>query len=148
MPVHAPSDAAPSVDGCERVLRCVLTTADNGSSLQGEALGRATALLRGLGEDVGAVLLVGTGPNFCTGGDVQGFAQADDVGRHVRDIAERFHDFQRAVLLRGRPAVGQRPGAGRQAEYPAGSRWPGLANRAAPGTRPHAPAARPGWPPR
>lgn len=97
MPEHVPPGAARSADGGARVLRCVLTTADNGSSLQDEALRRATAALRGLDGEVGAVLLVGTGPNFCTGGDVQGFGQAHDVGRHVRELAERFHDFQLAV---------------------------------------------------
>ncbi|MBC3191747.1 enoyl-CoA hydratase/isomerase family protein [Pseudonocardia sp. C8] len=90
---------------CGLVLRCVLTTADNGSSLQASTLRRLTEELRGIDGSVGAVLLVGTGSNFCTGGDVQGFAQAEDVGRHVHQLADLFHDFQRAVRNAPVPVV-------------------------------------------
>lgn len=66
---------------------------------------RSPRRLRSLDDGVGAVLLVGTGPNFCTGGDVRGFAVANDPGRHVREVADEFHGFQRAVLAAPVPVV-------------------------------------------
>ena len=59
-----------------RVLRCVLATAARGASLDFAAVRAVAAALRDPGPGVGAVLLVGEGPNFCTGGDVRAFAAA------------------------------------------------------------------------
>jgi 2-(1,2-epoxy-1,2-dihydrophenyl)acetyl-CoA isomerase len=88
-----------------RVLRCVLSTAGRGASLDFDAVREVTAALRDIGlrdigrgdvePDVGAVLLVGEGPNFCTGGDVKAFATTTDVGM-VRDLAGELHDLVRA----------------------------------------------------
>jgi 2-(1,2-epoxy-1,2-dihydrophenyl)acetyl-CoA isomerase len=69
-----------------------------------------TAALRDIGRgdvepDVGAVLLVGEGPNFCTGGDVKAFATATDVRTTVRDLAGELHDLVRAFAEAPVPVV-------------------------------------------
>jgi 2-(1,2-epoxy-1,2-dihydrophenyl)acetyl-CoA isomerase len=79
-----------------RVLRCVLSTAARGASLDFDAAREVAAALRDIEPDVGAVLLVGEGPNFCTGGDVKAFATATDIGTTVRDLAGELHDLVRA----------------------------------------------------
>jgi 2-(1,2-epoxy-1,2-dihydrophenyl)acetyl-CoA isomerase len=83
-----------SVQG--RVLRCVLSTVARGSSLDFDAAREVRAALRDLEPDVGAVLLVGDGPNFCTGGDVKAFATATDLEKTVRELAGELHDLVRA----------------------------------------------------
>jgi 2-(1,2-epoxy-1,2-dihydrophenyl)acetyl-CoA isomerase len=93
-----------------RVLRCVLSTAARGASLDFDAAREVTAALRDIGRgdvepDVGAVLLVGEGPNFCTGGDVKAFATATDVRTTVRDLAGELHDLVRAFAEAPVPVV-------------------------------------------
>jgi hypothetical protein len=77
------SAMTPHIQRRGRVLRCVISTAEHGSALSGEAVREATGALRDPGPQVGAVLLAGEGPNFCTGGDVRAFAAADDPGALV-----------------------------------------------------------------
>jgi 2-(1,2-epoxy-1,2-dihydrophenyl)acetyl-CoA isomerase len=79
-----------------RVLRCVLSTAARGASLDFDAAREVRAALRDLEPDVGAVLLVGEGPNFCTGGNVRAFAEATDLEKTVRGLAGELHDLVRA----------------------------------------------------
>lgn len=89
-----------------RVLRCVLTTAARGASLDFAVVREITAALREIGPDVGAVLLVGEGPNFCTGGDVKAFAAAgEDVEATVRTLAGELHDLVRAITEAPVPVV-------------------------------------------
>jgi len=93
-----------------RVLRCVLSTTARGASLDFDAAREVAAALRDIARgdlepDVGAVLLVGEGPNFCTGGDVTAFATATDVGTTVRDLAGELHDLVRAVAEAPVPVV-------------------------------------------
>lgn len=67
---------------------------DSGAVAQsGVALG---ALLEGR-IDAGAVLLVGLGKNFCAGGNVAGFAAADDRAEHVRELADLLHGVIRQL---------------------------------------------------
>ena len=95
----------PAVDGATRsyaerrgrVLRCVLSTAARGASLDFAAVRDVTAALTDLGSEVGAVLVVGEGANFCTGGDVRAFAAAVDVGGTVRALAGELHALVRAL---------------------------------------------------
>jgi 2-(1,2-epoxy-1,2-dihydrophenyl)acetyl-CoA isomerase len=87
------------------VLRCVISAAGHGSALNGEAVRRATEELHRLGPEIGAVLLAGEGPNFCTGGDVGAFAAAADPGALVRAMAAEFHAFQRAIAGAGVPVI-------------------------------------------
>lgn len=88
-----------------RVLRCALSTAARGASLDFDAVRDVTAALRALDPDIGAVLLVGEGPNFCTGGDVKAFGTADDVGTTVRTLAGVLHDMVRALAEAPVPVV-------------------------------------------
>jgi len=88
-----------------RVLRCVVSTAAHGASLDFDAVREVTAALCALDPDVGAVLLVGEGPNFCTGGDVKAFAAAGDVGPAVRALAGVLHDMVRALAAAPVPVV-------------------------------------------
>ncbi len=88
-----------------RVLRCVVSTAEHGASLHAEAMAASRRAIETLGPETGAVLLVGEGPSFCTGGDVRGFGTAEDPGRHVRAAAEAFHAFLRALVRTPVPVV-------------------------------------------
>jgi 2-(1,2-epoxy-1,2-dihydrophenyl)acetyl-CoA isomerase len=88
-----------------RVLRCVLSTAARGASLDFDAAREVTKALRALEPDVGAVLLVGEGPNFCTGGDVKAMREADDVGTVVHGLADELHDLVRAFAEAPVPVV-------------------------------------------
>jgi 2-(1,2-epoxy-1,2-dihydrophenyl)acetyl-CoA isomerase len=81
-----------------RVLRCVVATAERGSTLRPDAVAEVAAALRVLDPGVGAVLLVGEGPNFCTGGDVGAFAAAAEPGPAVRALADLLHDLVRALV--------------------------------------------------
>jgi 2-(1,2-epoxy-1,2-dihydrophenyl)acetyl-CoA isomerase len=93
-----------SVQRHGRVLRCVISAADRGSTLDGEAMLQAAAVMRDPGPDTGAILLVGDGASFCTGGNVGAFAAAGDggssggdVGALVKAMAGEFHGFVRAM---------------------------------------------------
>lgn len=44
------------------------------------------------------VLVLGNGPRFCVGGDVHGFAEADDAGAFVGRLARDWHEVIRRVL--------------------------------------------------
>jgi 2-(1,2-epoxy-1,2-dihydrophenyl)acetyl-CoA isomerase len=87
------------------VLRCVLSTAAHGASLDFGAVREVTAALQAPEPDVGAVLLVGEGPNFCTGADVKAFATATDLGATVRELAGVLHELVRALAQAPVPVV-------------------------------------------
>ncbi len=94
------------VDG--RVLIIAVSTAANGTSLDGEAMALGTLALQRAARgdsDVAAVLLVGLGPNFCAGGNVRDFAAADDRGVFIRDLADTFHAFINALAESSLPVV-------------------------------------------
>jgi 2-(1,2-epoxy-1,2-dihydrophenyl)acetyl-CoA isomerase len=95
-----------SVQRHGRVLRCVISAADRSSTLDGERMLQAVAVMRDPGPDTGAILLAGDGANFCTGGNVGAFAAAGDgggrpgggdVGAVVKAMAGEFHGFARAM---------------------------------------------------
>ena len=62
----------------------------------GRSRRRCWILQGDLEPDVGAVLLVGDGPNFCTGGNVKAFAESTDLGKTVEALAGELHDLVRA----------------------------------------------------
>jgi 2-(1,2-epoxy-1,2-dihydrophenyl)acetyl-CoA isomerase len=97
--------SARSVTRKGRVLRCVISTAAHGASLDFAAVQEVAAAVRAPDAGVGAVLLAGEGPNFCTGGDVKAFATADDVGATVRSLAGVLHDMVRALAEAPVPVV-------------------------------------------
>ena len=86
-----------------RVLRCVLSTAAHGASLDFDAVREVTAALHTIEADVGALLLVGEGPNFCTGANVRELAESDAAT--VRAFADELHDLVRALVEAPVPVV-------------------------------------------
>lgn len=58
-----------------------------------------------------AVLLLGNGPRFCVGGDVQGFGAAEDPGTFVGQLAHDWHEAIRVLLATPVPVVAGVQGA-------------------------------------
>jgi 2-(1,2-epoxy-1,2-dihydrophenyl)acetyl-CoA isomerase len=98
-----------------RVLRITVATAERNASLHPQAVVDGTEALRALGPDVGAVLLVGEGPAFCTGGDVASFGAAAEGGESpeafIRAVADGFHAFLLALVEAPVPVVAAVHGA-------------------------------------
>ncbi|SNS30273.1 enoyl-CoA hydratase-related protein [Rhodococcoides kyotonense] len=90
------------------VLTITVATDAAGTSLSGDAMTEGAAALRLLnaGElQAGSILLVGSGPNFCAGGNVRAFADAPERGAYVREVAESFHAFVRELDAATVPVV-------------------------------------------
>ncbi len=98
-----------------RVLRITVATAERNASLHPSAVVEGTEALRSLGPETGAVLLVGEGPAFCTGGDVASFGTAaaggDDPEPFIRAVADAFHAFLLAMVEAPVPVVAAVHGA-------------------------------------
>ena len=95
-----------SVPRRDRVLRCVISAADRGSTLDHEGMLQAIAAMRDPGPGTGAILLAGAGANFCTGGDVGAFAAAGShAGAAVEAMAGEFHGFARALAACPVPVI-------------------------------------------
>lgn len=89
----------------EGVLRITISTAANGTSLDDEGLAQGAHALDAAGSEVGSVLLVGEGPNFCAGGNVRAFAAAPDRGAYVAEVAQLFHVLVRQLDAASVPVV-------------------------------------------
>lgn len=101
-------DAIGPVTEDRGVVTIAVSTAAAGTSLWRDALLDGTAALRSIARDerdVGAILLVGTGKNFCAGGDVRSFASAPDRPAFLRGLADDFHAFVGALYEADRPVV-------------------------------------------
>ncbi|MBS3695681.1 enoyl-CoA hydratase/isomerase family protein [Rhodococcus qingshengii] len=96
------SVTATLVDG---VLHLPIATAAAGTSMDFTLIAQATAALHGHGAEVGAVLLTGTGANFCAGGNVLDFAAADDRGAYLHEKATALHAFVDALTTSPVPVV-------------------------------------------
>ncbi len=97
---------ATTVPRRDRVLRCVISAADRGSTLDHDGMLRAMTAMRDPGPGTGAILLTGGGANFCTGGDVGAFAAAGHaVGPAVEAMAGEFHTFARALAACPVPVI-------------------------------------------
>lgn len=114
------SETVPAVVQDGRVLRVRVSRGRHGT-LDGEALPEiADALTKLADQDptdpgsVGAVLLLGDGEQFCTGGDVRAFASAEDRYTFVRGLAESFHAFLRPLAASPVPTVAAVRGLGRR----------------------------------
>ena len=95
---HITSDAG--------VLTISVATAARGTSLSATGLAQGIDALHGAGsDDIGAIVLVGEGANFCAGGDVRAFADEPDRGEFVGDLAHLFHHFVRAITAVQAPVV-------------------------------------------
>lgn len=85
--------------------RITLNRPERGNALDpamAEALGAAFSQRP---EQTRAVLLLGNGPRFCVGGDVGYFADTDDPGRRIGDLAHAFHAVIRQILYCPVPVV-------------------------------------------
>ncbi|MEO9327420.1 enoyl-CoA hydratase/isomerase family protein [Gordonia aurantiaca] len=107
-PQIAQSDSPEFVTESDGVLTLAVSTAGAGNSLSDEGIAVGTQALREVARgkrDVGAVLLVGLGKNFCAGGNVRAFAAADDRPTYLREIADNFHAFVGALYEAEIPVV-------------------------------------------
>ncbi len=107
-PATAQSDSPEFVTESNGVLTLAVSAAGAGNSLDDDAIAANTQALREVARgqrDVGAVLLVGLGKNFCAGGNVRAFAAADDRPTYLRLIADNFHDFVAALYEAEVPVV-------------------------------------------
>lgn len=90
------------------VLTIAVSTDGAGNSLDDAAVAAGRQALdevtRGH-RDVGAILLVGLGKNFCAGGNVRAFAGAEDRPSYLREIADNFHQMLIALHETDRPVV-------------------------------------------
>ncbi|MET7767663.1 enoyl-CoA hydratase-related protein [Nocardia sp. NPDC005366] len=98
----AQTEYVTDVDG---VLQITIATAANGTSMDFAGINAGTAALRAPGFDAGAILLIGSGANFCAGGDVRGFAAAEDRSAHIHGLATDLHEFVRALDATTVPVV-------------------------------------------
>ncbi|MFW0786770.1 enoyl-CoA hydratase-related protein [Gordonia sp. CPCC 206044] len=104
----APVPAAPLVEQDGPLLTIAVSTAAAGNSLADDAMIEGAAALHEVARGeraVGAVLLVGTGNNFCAGGNVKAFAAAEHRPTYLREIADNFHAFVNALHEANRPVV-------------------------------------------
>jgi 2-(1,2-epoxy-1,2-dihydrophenyl)acetyl-CoA isomerase len=84
------------VDG--DVWRITLDHPEAGNALDPAMAAELTAALRARPEATRAVLLLGNGPRFCVGGDVRRFADADDPGAFIGQLAHDWHEVVRLLL--------------------------------------------------
>lgn len=90
------------------VLTIAVSSAAAGTSLDARAVVEGTAALNAVarGEhEVGAILLTGSGANFCAGGNVRAFAGAPHRPTFLRDLADHLHAFVLALTTAERPVV-------------------------------------------
>jgi 2-(1,2-epoxy-1,2-dihydrophenyl)acetyl-CoA isomerase len=84
------------VDG--DVWRITLDRPDNGNALTPAMAAGLAAAFTDRPAETRAVLLLGNGPRFCVGGDVQSFADAEDPGAFVGQLAHDWHEVIRLVI--------------------------------------------------
>jgi 2-(1,2-epoxy-1,2-dihydrophenyl)acetyl-CoA isomerase len=80
------------------VWRITLDRPERGNSLTPALAGELAAAFRDRPAETRAVLLLGNGPRFCVGGDVQSFAGAEDPGAFVGQLAHDWHEVIRLLL--------------------------------------------------
>lgn len=84
------------VDG--DVWRITLDRPEAGNAIDPAMAAELVAALRDRPEVTRAVLLLGNGPRFCVGGDVRLFADADDPGAFIGQLAHDWHAVVRLLL--------------------------------------------------
>ncbi|MGW5310091.1 enoyl-CoA hydratase-related protein [Nocardia thailandica] len=94
-----------AVDLTDGVLTLTIATAGAGTSMNFDLVNAGTAALRAAGDEVGAVLLTGSGANFCAGGNVRDFAAAEDRSAYLAELAGELHEFVRALEAVELPVV-------------------------------------------
>lgn len=91
------------VDG--DVWRITLNRPENGNALTPELAKELAAAFTARPDETRAVLLLGNGPRFCVGGDVQSFSGAADPGAFVGQLAHDWHEVIRLLLDTPVPVV-------------------------------------------
>jgi 2-(1,2-epoxy-1,2-dihydrophenyl)acetyl-CoA isomerase len=94
------------VDDAQRVLtevdgdvwRITLNRPEQGNALDPAMAQELSAAIRARPEATRAVLLLGNGPRFCVGGDVQQFATAGDPAAFIGGLAHDWHEMVRLLL--------------------------------------------------
>jgi 2-(1,2-epoxy-1,2-dihydrophenyl)acetyl-CoA isomerase len=102
-PNGMPHRVTTTVDG--DVWRITLDRGDAGNALDLPMAEQLVAAFAERPPTTRAVLLLANGPRFCVGGDVAGFAAADDLPELVGRLADRWHEVIRAVLYCPVPVV-------------------------------------------
>ncbi|MDV7355293.1 enoyl-CoA hydratase-related protein [Rhodococcus oxybenzonivorans] len=94
---HMPSHTKFEPRVRDGVMHIEISTTRKGASLDLDRTSAAARALRRSAEsgwcEIGAVLITGSGPNFCSGGDVHAFAAASDPRALVKSMAVEFHHF-------------------------------------------------------
>jgi 2-(1,2-epoxy-1,2-dihydrophenyl)acetyl-CoA isomerase len=107
------TDDRPSVltelDG--EVWRITLDRPETGNALTPALAAELAAAFRDRPDGTRAVLLLGNGPRFSVGGDVQSFAHADDPGAFVGQLAHDWHEVVRLLVNCPVPVVAGVQGA-------------------------------------
>jgi 2-(1,2-epoxy-1,2-dihydrophenyl)acetyl-CoA isomerase len=93
------------------VWRITLNRPEAGNAIDPRMAAELTAALEARPESARTVLLLGNGPRFCVGGDVQAFAGAEDPGPFVGELAHGWHRAVRLVLHCPVPVVAGVQGA-------------------------------------
>jgi 2-(1,2-epoxy-1,2-dihydrophenyl)acetyl-CoA isomerase len=97
------------VDG--DVWRITLDRPETGNALTPAMAEELAAAFSNRPEHTRAVLLLGNGPRFCVGGDVQSFSDADAPGAFVGQLAHDWHEVIRLLLDTPVPVVAGVQGA-------------------------------------
>jgi enoyl-CoA hydratase/carnithine racemase len=97
------------VDG--DIWRITLDRPETGNALTPALAAELAAAFASRPEQSRVVLLLANGPRFCVGGDVRSFADADDPGAFVGQLAHDWHEVVRAVLYCPVPVVAGVQGA-------------------------------------
>ncbi|MGC4932864.1 enoyl-CoA hydratase/isomerase family protein [Gordonia sp. DT30] len=90
------------------VLTIAVSSAAAGTSLDDRAVIEGAAALGEIARGeraAGAILLIGTGANFCAGGNVRAFATAENRPAYLQQIANDLHIFILALAAADRPVV-------------------------------------------
>jgi 2-(1,2-epoxy-1,2-dihydrophenyl)acetyl-CoA isomerase len=88
------------------VWRVTLDSPETGNALDRSLIGQLSAALAARPADARAVLLLGNGPRFCVGGDVNAFAAADDdLPALVGELAAAWHEVIKSLLYCPVPVV-------------------------------------------
>ena len=91
------------VDG--DVWRITLNRPDAGNALTPALAAELAAAFADRPAETRAILLLGNGPRFCVGGDVQSFSDAEDTGAFVGQLAHDWHEVIRLLLSTPVPVV-------------------------------------------
>ncbi len=97
------SNVLTEVDG--DLWRITLDRPEAGNALTPALAAELAAAFTNRPEETRTVLLLGNGPRFCVGGDVQSFGAADDPGTFVGQLAHDWHEVIRLVIETPVPVV-------------------------------------------